>query len=113
MGRQEKRNIVPGDQIGNNLTGIARSVRTRKITLSGSKVEVVMPDGCFEVNIKAADGVSEFMFYESASTYTVDGITYGDGYNGSNMTFPVWGKSSFHLSGTGDVYLAFSNIKEV
>ena len=107
-----KRNIVPGDQIGNNLTGIARGCKTASKTLTGvgTRDKIDMPEGCYEVNIKSA---SEVKFFEQPTAFTeVDGVTYGVGYAGTNMTFPVWGSRSFWLEGTGTVTLLFSSIRE-
>jgi hypothetical protein len=108
-----KRNIVPGDQIGNNLTGIARTCKTASKTLTGigTRDEIIMPEGCYEVNIKSS---AEVTFYEQASSVAEsDGITYGTGYAGTNMTFPVWGTRRFWLEGDGSVSLLFSSIREV
>ena len=114
---QELKHSVPVDSYRNQILA-ARTVMTRSITLSGSKVEVQVPKGCYEVGIKCN---SEVTFYETANTYTQfdkkeDGTlvenTYGSGYSGTNMSMPVY-NGRFWLNGTGTVTLLFSSIREV
>lgn len=107
---------VPSDSFRNQILA-ARTVMTRTVVLSGSKVEIQVPKGCYEVGIKCA---SEVTFYETAGTYNVisrntDGSvvtnTYGTGYSGTNMNMPVY-NGNFWLNGTGTVTLLFSSLGE-
>ena len=114
---QELKHSVPVDSYRNQILA-ARTVVTRSVTLSGSKVEVQVPKGCYEVGIKCN---SEVIFYETATEYVVMDIkedgslvenTYGSGYSGTNMNMPVY-NGRFWLNGTGTVTLLFSSLKEV
>lgn len=114
---QNYKENVPVDGYGNQILA-ARTVMTRSVVLSGSKVEIQVPKGCYEVGIKCG---SEVTFYETADTYTQfdkkeDGSlvenTYGSGYSGTNMNMPVY-NGRFWLNGTGTVTLLFSSIREV
>jgi hypothetical protein len=98
----------------------ARKVLTRSVTLgSDARVEITVPRGCYEVGIKASSAVT---FFESAATYTkvctkadgsIETVTFGSGYSGTNMTFPMFNQSSFWLNGSGIVVtLLFSSIEE-
>ncbi len=95
------------------ITKIKDVVLTRYVTMTGSDVAIVVPRGANVVNIKCA---SEVTFKENESgTYTEDGITYGTGYPGTNMDFPVDDSRKFLLNGTNGavVTLLFSSIREV
>ena len=115
---QRDTHLVPVDSNRNQILA-ARKVMTRSVTLAGeAKYEIPVPKGCYEVNIKSASAVT---FYESLATYTssdlkVDGTmvtnTYGTGYNGTLMTFPIYNQRQFWLNGTGVVTLMFSSIGE-
>ena len=114
---QEEKHSIPVDSFRNPILA-ARGVMTRSLVLSGSKVEVQVPKGCYEVGIKCS---SEVTFYETATTYVIsdkkeDGTlvnnTYGSGYSGTNMNMPVY-NGRFWLEGTGTVSLLFSSIREV
>ena len=86
-------------------------VLTRSITLTGSDMVIKVPKNAFEVNIKSGSIVT---YKESSGgTYVEDGITYGAGYTGTNMWFPVSDKREFVLNGTGTIELLFSSIREV
>lgn len=86
-------------------------VLTRTVTLAGADMVIKVPKNAFEVNIKSSSSV---VFKErSSGTYTEGGITYGQGYTGTNMCFPVSDKRDFILNGTGSVELLFSSIREV
>lgn len=116
--QQSAQHIVPVDS---NRTQIlaARKVMTRSVVLTGgaTKDEIQVPKGCYEVNIKADTAVT---FYEAASTYTksddikADGTlvtnTYGSGYSGTNMTFPLYNQRQFWVNGTGTITIMFSSI---
>ena len=106
-----KKVIVPGDQIGNNLTGVARKVMTTSKTLTGTGTRdpISVPTGAYEVHIKSG---SDIKFYESAGTYVRDGVTYGSGYTGRTMCFPVYEQRYFYLEGSGTVQIMFSSIME-
>ena len=97
----------------------AKSVmtRTKALTGIGTKDEIQVPRGCYEVNIK---GTAKF--YEANTAYTennkqADGSltenTYGSGYSFTNATFPLYNQGQFWLEGTGTVELLFSSIREV
>ena len=100
--QQSQQHLVPVDS---NRTQIlaARKVMTRTFVLTGgiTKDEIQVPKGCYEVNIKASTAVT---FYEVAATYTqsdlkADGTlvtnTYGSGYSGTLMTFPIYNQRQF------------------
>ena len=98
----------------------ARKVMTRSVPLTGgaTKDEIQVPKGCYEVNIKSSTSVT---FYEAATTYTsvdkkADGTvvtnTYGSGYDGTNMVFPLYNQRQFWLNGTGTVTIMFSSLGE-
>lgn len=116
---QADQHLVPVDSNRNQILA-ARKVMTRSVTLTGgvTKDEIQVPKGCYEVNIKASTAVT---FYETASTYTnvdkkADGSvvtnTYGSGYSGTLMTFPLYNQRQFWLNGTGTITIAFSSIAE-
>ena len=89
---------------------VAELPLTREIALSGSRVAVVPPKGCNNVSIRCS---SEITFYESITSYVEDGITYGTGYPGTLMVFPIVQNKVFYLNGTGTVYLLFTGTREV
>lgn len=80
-------------------------VYSRNVVLSGTKLEITVPKDSNTVNIKSDTDV---VYYEKGVSYTVDGITYGTGYTGRNMTFPVNGIKSFWLTGSGVATLLFT-----
>jgi len=86
-------------------------VLTRSVTLTGSDMVIKVPKNAFEVNIKSGSTVT--YKEKSSGTYVEDGITYGAGYTGTNMWFPVSDKREFVLNGTGMVELLFSCTREV
>lgn len=111
-----KKNIAPGDQVGNVLTGVARKPLTSKLTLVGvlgtERNEIIIPSGVFTISLKSN---VEINFAESESTYVKDGVTYGTGYPGTNMSFPVWGLSKVYVFGPAGtvVSILFPSIQEV
>ena len=88
-------------------------VLTRNVTMTGSDVSIAVPKGANVINIKCA---SEVTFKENESgTYVEDGVTYGTGYSGVNMDFPVDDSKKFLLNGASGavVTLLFSSTREV
>ena len=107
----KKPNLSIADDHGMPITGARRPLTGKKmLTGVGTKDEIKIPMGCYEVNIKST---SEVVFYESATTYIEEGVEYGAGYPGTNMTFPTFDLDKFWLEGTGTVTLLFSSIREV
>lgn len=95
------------------ITKIKDVVLTRYVTMTGSDIAIAVPKGANVVNIKCT---SEVAFKENESgTYIEDGVTYGTGYSGTNMDFPVDDSKKFLLNGTNGavVTLLFSSIREV
>jgi hypothetical protein len=87
---------------GNN---IAR-IMTRKITLAdGNKLRINPPRRAYEAVVSSAADVG---YYEESASYTMDGITYGEGVIGRNIAIPVSG--DFYISGTTSqiVYITFT-----
>lgn len=94
-------------------TKIKDAVLTRSITMTGQDIAVDVPKGTNIVNIRCESNV---VFKENeVGSYVENGITYGTGYTGTNMDFPVDDSKKFLLNGTNGsvVTLLFSSIREV
>lgn len=93
----------------NNGRYISDKCLTREV-LAGTKTLIMPPKGANVVNIKCASSVT---WYEAQDTYVEDGITYGVGYTGTNMDFPVVWNRPFWITNTVTATLLFSSIREV
>jgi hypothetical protein len=79
---------------------------TRKITLAnGNKLKVTPPRMAYECVISSPADVT---FYEKASSYAIDSVTYGEGVTGRNIAALC--EEPFWISGTTSqvVYITFT-----
>lgn len=75
-------------------------VKTRKITATGSKQEIAIPDFAYEAIISAEDPVS---FYETDATYVENSITYGQGYTVNDQVQPMHGEKFWISASSGTI----------
>lgn len=93
----------------NNGRYVSDKCLTREV-VAGTKTLINPPRGSNVVNIKC---VSSVTWYEAPATYDEDGVTYGVGYSGTNMDFPVVWNKPFWITNTDTATLLFSTIREV